>query len=77
MQAADLIDRGDRNGAARLLNERAEILKAASTRLGEPTFTEDGLRLARLSGAVLGTGQVEDAVPLALMLRGSSYGYLR
>jgi len=75
MQAADLIERGDRNGAARLLNERAEILKAASSQLGEPAFTEDGMRLARLSGAVLGTGQVQDAVPLALMLRGSSYGY--
>ena len=77
MAAADLIDRGDRQAAAKLLNERAEILKQASATLNQSSFVEDGLRLARLSGAVLGTGQVQDPVPLALMLRGSSYGYLR
>ena len=31
----------------------------------------------RLSGAIQGTGQVKEALPLAVLLRGSGYGYLK
>lgn len=76
-QAAALVDVGDRRGASRLLAERAELLRAASTRLSEPALAEDATRFARLAEAVDGAAKVNDAVPLAVLLRGSAYGYLR
>jgi Ca-activated chloride channel family protein len=77
LQAASLVDVGNRPAAARLLNERAELLKAASKKLEQPALADDALRLARLANAVDGSERVQDALPLAVMLRGSGYGYLR
>jgi uncharacterized protein YegL len=77
LAAAERVDHGDRASASRLLDERAELLKRASSTLHAPSLAEDGLRLARLSRAVNGDGRVEDALPLAVLLRGSGYGYLR
>ncbi len=77
MQAADLVDHGGRAGAARILDERAEILRRAAEMLHEPMLAEEATRLARLSGTIDGTGRMQDALPLAILLRGSGYGYLR
>jgi hypothetical protein len=52
----------------------AELLKRSSAMFAEPLFSEDAVRLARLSGAVT---NVNDPLPLAVLLRGSGYGYLR
>lgn len=77
LRAAETLDLGDRMTAARLLNERAELLKAASKSLSEPKLDEDAGRLMRLALATSGPAQVSDPLPLAVMLRGSGYGYLR
>jgi Ca-activated chloride channel family protein len=77
LDAAQMIDRGDRAGAARVLDERADILKQASTDLNEPELAEEGMRLARLESAVTGTDAVQDPVPLAIVLRASGYGSLK
>jgi Ca-activated chloride channel family protein len=77
LKAADAIDRGNRAYAAQLLRERAELLKRASAALEEPRLGEEGLRLARLALATSGDQKVSDPLPLAVMLRGSGYGYLR
>jgi len=74
LAAAERVDAGDRGGASRLLDERAQLLARASQLLGEPLFQEDGKRLARLAAAV---GGGSDALPLAILLRGSGYGYLQ
>ena len=76
LQAAERVDAGDRAGATRMLDERAEVLRIAATSLSEPMLAEDGARLARLGVAVGGAGQVSDPLPLVVMLRGSGYGYL-
>jgi Ca-activated chloride channel family protein len=77
LQAASYIDAGNRPAAARVLNERVDLLKAASEKLNAPLLKEDAGRLARLAAAVDGDGRVEDPLPLAVLLRGSGYGYLR
>lgn len=77
MQAADLVDRGDRASAAKLLDERAEILRKAGDLLREPMLAEEATRLARLAGTIDGAARMQDALPLAILLRGSGYGYLR
>lgn len=77
MRAAEMVDRGDRAGAAKLLDERAELLRRASEALSEPTFGEEASRLARLAGAIDGASRIQDPMPLAILLRGSGYGYLR
>lgn len=77
VQAERLVDAGQRVEAMRLLQERAELLKRAAVTLGEARLGEDAIRLARLSRAVGGEGQVKDALPLAVLLRGSAYGYLK
>jgi Ca-activated chloride channel family protein len=74
LEAVERVERGDRHGAAQVLAERAELLKRSSTMFNEPLFSEDAARLARLSGAV---NSVNDPLPLAVLLRGSGYGYLR
>ena len=76
LQAAERVDAGDRAGATRLLDERAEVLRIAATSLSEPMLAQDGARLARLAVAVGGEGKVSDPLPLVVMLRGSGYGYL-
>ncbi len=76
LAAASRVDAGDRSGAAAILDERAEVLRTASESLHEPMLAEDGARLARLSAAVGREGGVSDPLPLAVMLRGTGYGYL-
>jgi Ca-activated chloride channel homolog len=76
LQAAERVDVGDRAGARRMLEERADVLKQAADSLHEPRLAEDGARLTRLAEAVGGTGSVGDPLPLVVMLRGSGYGYL-
>ncbi len=76
LAAAERVDAGDRVGAARILDERVDVLKRASAALHEPMLAEDGARLARLSTAVGGSGALSDPLPLVVMLRGSGYGYL-
>jgi hypothetical protein len=39
-------------------------------------LAEDGARLVRLAGAVGGSEQLHDPLPLVVMLRGTGYGYL-
>ena len=74
LAAAGRVDDGDRDGASRLLGERAALLQRAARDLGEPRFDEDGQRVARLASAVAG---VSDPLALALLLRGSGSGYLQ
>ena len=76
LAAAARVDAGDRAGARAMLEERVEVLRQAADSLSEPMLAEDGARLARLSTAVGGEGGISDPLPLALMLRGSGYGYL-
>jgi Ca-activated chloride channel family protein len=74
LAAAQQVDRGDRDGAARVLAERAALLEQAAKALEEPRFREDGARLGRLASAV---GGVSDPLSLAILLRGSGAGYLQ
>jgi Ca-activated chloride channel family protein len=76
LRAAERVDAGDRDGARRMLDERADVLRQAADRLSEPRLAEDGARLARLAQAVGGFGSIGDPLPLVVMLRGSGYGYL-
>ncbi len=76
LEAAERVDRGDRAGARSVLEERATVLATASKTLGEPMLAEDGARLVRLAGAVGGSEQLHDPLPLVVMLRGTGYGYL-
>ncbi len=75
LDAATHVDDGDRQGAARLLDERADVLRRASALLGDPRLADDGARVARLSHAIGGDAPVGDSLALAVMLRGSGYGY--
>ncbi len=74
LAAAGRVDAGDRDGASRLLGERAALLQRAARDLAEPRFNEDGQRVARLASAVAG---VSDPLALAVLLRGSGSGYLQ
>jgi Ca-activated chloride channel family protein len=76
LEAAERVDRGDRGGAARLLDERAEILRRAADVLHEPMLADDSLRLARMSAAVASDHAVRDPLSLVVLLRGAGYGYL-
>jgi hypothetical protein len=76
LRAAERVDIGDRAGARALLDERAQVLRAASGTLAEPMLADDAQRLERLAAAVGGTDSVRDPLPLVVMLRGSGYGYL-
>jgi Ca-activated chloride channel homolog len=75
LQAAQRVDAGDRTAARNVLEERAAVLRIASTTLGEPRFVDDAARLDRLGDAVGGSTQMAE-LPLVVMLRGSGYGYL-
>ncbi len=77
MQAAALIDRGARADAAHLLDERAQLMKDASGRLHDERLGEDARRLALLAAAANGKEQVNEPLALAVLLRGSGYGYMR
>jgi Ca-activated chloride channel family protein len=76
LAAAAHVDAGDRSGAAAILEERIDVLRAASDTLHDPMLAEDGARLARLATAVGRDGGISDPLPLAVMLRGTGYGYL-
>lgn len=67
---------GDRERTAATLRERAELLKSGAATLHEPRLLEDATRVARLASIVSGETKI-DPVPLAILLRGSAYGYLR
>jgi hypothetical protein len=75
LDAAARVDEGDRAGAARLLDERAEVMRRAAAALADSRLTEDGIRIARLARAIGGDEPVQDSLALAVMLRGSGYGY--
>jgi uncharacterized protein YegL len=77
LAAAEKVDRGDRESASKLLEERSDLLRQAGARLAAPSLADDAARLARLARAVSGADQLADPVPLAVMLRGSAYAYLR
>jgi Ca-activated chloride channel family protein len=77
LEAVSDVERNDRFAAAQLLGERAAILRAAADQLHEPMFGDDAARFTRLASAVDGTDRVGDPLPLAVLLRGSSAGYLR
>jgi Ca-activated chloride channel homolog len=77
LNAAQWVDRGDRAQATRALHERAELLKSAAISLGEPRLNDEARRLARLEAATTGSESVKDALPLAVLLRGSAYGYMQ
>jgi Ca-activated chloride channel family protein len=77
LRAVQSVDAGDRHAAAALLRERADLMRRASEQLNEPRLLEDGQRLARLADATSGKDQESDPLPLAVLLRGSGYGYLR
>jgi Ca-activated chloride channel family protein len=78
LDAAQHIGAGHPRGtAAAVLGERAQLLKSASVELSEPRLNEDVVRVARLADAVDGAMPVSDPVPLAVLLRGAGYGYLR
>jgi Ca-activated chloride channel family protein len=75
--AAARIARGDRQGAIALLAEREQILRQASSTLGEPLFLKDADRLARLrthAGVETGVG---DPLVLALLLETAGRTHLR
>ena len=76
LDAAERVDRGDRAGARRELDERAQVLARAADSLKEPMLAEDGARLARLGHAVGDDPAMHDPLPLVVMLRGTGYGYL-
>jgi hypothetical protein len=76
-QAALLISRGDRQGAAALLEEREEILRVAAETLHEPLFLTDAARLSRLrahTGSQTGMG---DPLVLAMLLETAGRSHLR
>jgi Mg-chelatase subunit ChlD len=75
LEAAGRVDGGDRPGAARLLDERADVLRLASATLADPRLADDSDRVQRLANAIGGTQPLQDPLALAVMLRGSGYGY--
>ena len=77
VRAAELVEKGDRVGARTLLTERATLLRKAKEATGDAKLAEDATRLDKLGDAVFGPAQVSDPMVLAVLLRGSSSGYLR
>jgi Ca-activated chloride channel family protein len=70
--AAARIANGDRAGASALLSEREGILRRAGETLGEPLFSRDADRLARLRGFAGGQTGMGDPLVLAMLLETSS-----
>lgn len=75
LRAADLAQSGHGTQAAALLHESEKSLQDAATRLGEPGLAEDATRLGKLAG-IVSQGR-EKPMALAVLLRGSGYGYLQ
>lgn len=76
-RAAMKLETGDRVGARTVLTERAAILRKARETLGEAGLLDDAIRLEKLADLVFSPSQVGDPMALAVLLRGSSAGYLR
>ena len=76
-EAAARIARGDRGGAAAILEEREGILRQAAEALHEPLFLKDVDRLARLrshTGTQTGVG---DPLVLAMLMETAARAHLR
>ncbi|MBK6692322.1 MAG: VWA domain-containing protein [Myxococcales bacterium] len=77
LRASELATGGRRQEASVILRERAELLKRAQSSLNEPRLADDAMRLAKLASITAGETNSVEPVPLAILLRGSGYGYLR
>lgn len=77
LRAAELAQSGQSTLAASLLTEQQKSLDGAATRLGVPTLKEDAARLGRLAGIVADPSGSNKPMALAVLLRGSGYGYLQ
>ena len=77
LRASELATGGRRQEASVILHERAELLKRAQSSLNEPRLADDAMRLAKLASITAGETNSVEPVPLAILLRGSGYGYLR
>ncbi|AKT38731.1 vWA domain-containing protein [Chondromyces crocatus] len=75
--AALYMTRGDRAGAAALLEEREAILRQAAETLSEPLFYTDAARLARLRAQAGSTGTMGDPMVLAMLLETAGRTHLR
>jgi Ca-activated chloride channel family protein len=76
LRASELAAAGSRERASAMLRERGELLRRAAKSLAEPRLAEDATRVIKLASIVSGETTI-DPVPLAILLRGSAYGYLR
>ncbi len=76
LRASELAASGSRDRASTMLRERADLLTLASKSLAEPRLQEEAARVSKLASIVGGETGI-DPVPLAILLRGSAYGYLR
>jgi len=76
-EAALRISRGDRAGAAALLEEREGILRQAAETLSEPLFLTDATRLARLRGHAGSGAGLGDPLVLAMLLETAARSHLR
>jgi Mg-chelatase subunit ChlD len=75
-EAALLISRGDRSGAAALLEEREGILRQAAATLSEPLFMNDAARLARLRSHASSDSGLGDPLVLAMLLETAGRSHL-
>jgi len=76
-EAALRISRGDRAGAAALLEEREGILRQAAETLSEPLFLTDATHLARLRGHAGSGAGLGDPLVLAMLLETAARSHLR
>jgi Ca-activated chloride channel family protein len=74
LSASHDVERGQLVAATARLAAASAQLQAAALRLNEPQLSDDALRVAALASA-LKDGRT-GPVPLAVLLRGSGYGYL-
>lgn len=77
LRAAELAQSGQASLAASLLSEQQRSLESAAARLGVPTLKEDAARLGRLAAIVGDRAAASKPMALAVLLRGSGYGYLQ
>lgn len=77
LRAAELAQSGQSAQAAALLTEQQKSLDAAALRLAVPALHEDAVRLGRLAGIVANPSGTTKPMALAVLLRGSGYGYLQ
>ncbi len=75
LDAARFVSRGNVDAATSLLQEREEILRAASTQLAEPRLGDEATRLAKLRGHLGGSGH--ERLALAMMLESAGRSSLQ